>query len=74
MPKLKITGVVCMIGRSKTIISKEKINGVEIKLSKKDHICINIDEDGDIVLTSNSQKNIVVLSNDENQLVINLKK
>jgi hypothetical protein len=74
MSKQTINKLSYTVGRTKFVCpDADKIKHIEVSLSNKNYLCISIDEDGDIVITSNSNKQIKVLSHEENQLVINLK-
>jgi len=73
--KITISKLSYKIGR-KTFDSPDykanDIKHIEVVLSNKDHFCIEIDKDGDISITSNSEKRIKVVGQEENELVFKL--
>lgn len=79
----KIKKISCLLGRKKheiynymksNWITKSYPKHIEIQYTNKEVIFIGTDEDGDICISSNSDREIVVINNEENQLIISLRK
>jgi len=69
-----IKSVYCVAGREKVnmpVPLKKEIKYLEVKLSGGKSFDIEIDQDGDVVITGSH--NIKVVADDENQIIIKIK-
>jgi hypothetical protein len=71
----KIESVICVIGREKVSIPVQKsrnIKHLEVKLSNGVSFDVEIDADGDIVITGSEQ--VCVMSENGNELIFRVEK